>query len=1138
MLSVRDPRMWTIGVTIIALMSTWAGVAGSGHLVAVPVMQPNGPDSIGPPVIEPRAEIAPGPVGLSNNAEQALAVLNHVPQADLTASPLVASGGSSLTAPSSHAQIEYPPRAGATPAEVREANAVSHVVPLYNQTPAPMGVAEYGLRSGASGVVTPFLLNSTSLFADLNANSLVANELFSGNPSYYGLQLNAVTTNVTVFGHDNYSYWAQDVFHYDSYSHEITLVTNLWNFSAGTGALGANLIYAHGPDGAPSGSVYAAAEVICCVSFPYSVQLYLNSTIVGGRNSVNFTANVESPMGTIRQPSWDYVVFNSIAGGGAPIRAASNYTADGFAYNSVGLTNDFEADLIGPSGGDTTDFIGANATLSLQYLNASSSTYEPVPSAFSYGGETGETSYGLSEAWKTGTGGPGGAQTYALISNGGSELKGLWNVSTPEGATPVTIDVTPSNALVFLNQSASNTTVNEAAWAPNVLSGDTYDLSPGTYTVTVSLSGYTPTTSVLVVGASPVTKTVTLSEDASLGVYAPIFVWNNDQFAAISSGGSGTNASPYLIADQQSTLMPTVFGQVNDYGFPVFPGVWLYGTTAWAEFDDPGSFATAVDVSTLPTTNDLAYNFYDVSHVAVVDGGDISGWYADFAGAEVGGYGGYTLNSLVFWNSSDNLVVGNHFESQAGGVFLYGGTGNYLWGNFFNVGPTPNPDGNVIPANAITGIMADESGDHIYNNEVNATIPVVLLPYDDYTGASVTYTESWNAPLQPASKVNYAPSWPTFPLNGTIFGTAKPGGLYQGGNYWWNYGSTSNPIGILPYNDAVPSLCGGPCIYGGGGDYLPLLPIVGYTVTFSEVGLPAGSYWAVTLNGVSNNSTGGDNVFEQIVAGAYTFVVTGPPAYAASPASGTFSVESAQTRTINFVAPAPTVGTVTGVVTPSSASVSVDGAAVVVGSGGVFRTNATAGFASIEAAASGFYSYFNNVSLSGGGSVALAISLDPVVPPALPNGTLDGTVSPATASVTVNGESVSVGSYGSFTVQLAPGDYTIVATDAGYDTGTSVATVTSDHTTSAPPIVLTAVSGSTNTTAAGSSNSGIGSLGWGIIAGLVVVVVILLVVTLILLMRGRPPPDTSASDESDTGATTDGSTTSEETGSENPPEES
>ncbi len=183
--------------------------------------------------------------------------------------------------------------------------------------------------------------------------------------------------------------------------------------------------------------------------------------------------------------------------------------------------------------------------------------------------------------------------------------------------------------------------------------------------------------------------------------------------------------------------------------------------------------------------------------------------------------------------------VMSHFESQAGGVFLYGGTGNYLWGNFFNVGPTPNPDGNVIPPYAITGIMAGESGDHIYNNEVNATIPVVLLPYDDYTGASVTYTELWNATLQPASKVNYAPSWPTFPLNGTIFGTAKAGGVYQGGNYWWNYGSASNPIGILPYNDVVPSLCGGPCIYGGGGDYHPLLPIVGYTVTFSEVGLPA-----------------------------------------------------------------------------------------------------------------------------------------------------------------------------------------------------------------------------------------------------------------------------------------------------------
>jgi thermopsin len=1136
MLPVRDPRMWTIGVAVIVLVTSWAGVAGGVHLLPAPVLGPKGSEAIGSLGIRPTAATAQAPAGLSQNAEQALSVLNNVPQSAIAPSPLAANGVPKLAAPSSGMQIEYPPRAGATPAEVHSADATGRVVPLYNQTPAPMGVAEYGLRSGAGGVVTPFLLNTTSLFADLSANSLVANELFSGDPSYYGLQLNAVTTNVTVLGQDNYSYWAQDVFHYDSYSHTIDLVTNLWNFSAGTGALGSKLIYAHGPYGVAGANVYAAGEVICCVSFPYNVQLYLNSTVLDGRNVVNFTANVESPMGTIRQPSWDYVVFNSIASGGAPVRTPSNYTADGFAYNPLNLTDDFEADLIGPSGGNTNNFIGANATLSLQYLNASTSTYEPVPSAFSYGGETGETSYGLSEAWKTGAGGPGGANTYAVISTGGSELKGLWNMSTPEGATPVTVDVTPSNALVFLNQSASNSTVNEAAWAPAVLDGDTYELSPGTYTLTVSLSGYTPTTGVLVVGASPVTKSITLSADAALGVYAPIYVWNNNQFAAISSGGAGTNVSPYLIIDQQSSLMPAVFGQMNDYGFPVFPGVWLYGTTAWAEFDDPGSFATLVNVSTFPTTNDLPYNFYNVSHVAIIGGSDISGWYADLAGAELGGYGAYTLNSVVFWNSSDNLVAGNHFESQAGGVFLYGGTGNYLWGNYFDVGPVPNPDGSVIPTFAVTGIMADESGDHIYNNEVNATIPVVLLPYDDYTGAPVSYTELWNVALQPSSTVNFAPSWPTFPLNGTIFGTAKPGAVDQGGNYWWNYGSGSNPIGVLPYNDVISSLCGGPCIFGGGGDYHPLLPIVGYTITFSEVGLPAGSYWAVTMNGMSNNTTGTNNVFAQIVTGSYTFVVTGPPAYAASPASGTFSVDSAQTRTINFVAPQPTVGTVTGVVTPSSASVSVDGSAVFVGAGGVFRTNATAGIASIEAGATGFYSYFNNISLAGGGSVALAISLDPVVPPASPNGTLDGTVSPATASVTINGEPVLVGSYGSFAVQLAPGEYTLVAGAAGYATGTAVVTITSGHTTSAPPIVLTGISTSSNSTAASSSNSGIGSLGWGLIAALAVIVVILLAVALVLTRRGRPSPRSVASEESGSEVPTEDSSEAEDPGSGNPPE--
>ena len=78
--------------------------------------------------------------------------------------------------------------------------------------------------------------------------------------------------------------------------------------------------------------------------------------------------------------------------------------------------------------------------------------------------------------------------------------------------------------------------------------------------------------------------------------------------------------------------------------------------------------------------------------------------------------------------------------------------------------------------------------------------------------------------------------------------------------------------------------------------------VTGYSVTFTETGLPAGSRWSVDLNGTGNLSTTSGISFSQIPNGRYNFTVsTTVLYYAIVPVSGTVTVSgSAVAKTVTF----------------------------------------------------------------------------------------------------------------------------------------------------------------------------------------------------------------------------------------------
>jgi len=88
---------------------------------------------------------------------------------------------------------------------------------------------------------------------------------------------------------------------------------------------------------------------------------------------------------------------------------------------------------------------------------------------------------------------------------------------------------------------------------------------------------------------------------------------------------------------------------------------------------------------------------------------------------------------------------------------------------------------------------------------------------------------------------------------------------------------------------------------------LSLTVIPTYTVTFKESGLPAGTSWSVTFNGVTSSSTASSISFTGVLAGTYSWSVTSTISmgsgtrYVAQTSSGTISVPATTSVSISYV---------------------------------------------------------------------------------------------------------------------------------------------------------------------------------------------------------------------------------------------
>lgn len=1132
----RSLRLWTLCLVVVAVL-----LIPSAALAA-----PSSPHASA-------SATAPGHVSVGGPASGTLAAASD---RALTQSRIV----NAIQAAHVPSRYVYYPNFNAE--EQRQGNLIS---PTYLHAPAPIGVADMGIVN-TTGTPVGTVLSTPSFEGSITFNDLNAFYLDSDSPDYVGAQLNTVVANVTLLGNSSNSFWTQNVFVYSQRSNLLQFIDNIWNFSSSAFYMSPDVFNATSPNGtlvAPS--FYYAIGPVINVSMPFTVNVFTNvtTTNVGGLpyDIVYFNYSVYKSGAWVQGGAYDWAIFNSqdLANPLASIPAPL-YQVNGADLTPTGyLPYDAELVFCGPGGGSTTNLYDLNATLNLWYWNSTAGAYANVPSAVAYGTNTGETADGIAE-WYDASGtvhaGPGPTLPYLFWNSSPTASPGYMTVQGP---------VLPSNAFVFVNQSVDYN-FSWSAWAPVPSSGFvSYQMPVGDYTMHVMLADFDPAT-VTALAATPSSWnfTAVLTPDATMGVYTPLYAFDNAQLANIASSGAGSSGNPYVLLNNQMGSLSPEFARFNDFTFPCFSGLLLVHTSDYVnvvnapsfEVDFQGRVLTSALAQGLPATQDLQIQLYGTTHVSVWGAAGVSGWFS------AANLGGFPLAAMMVWNSTNDLIGNNTFSSQGTTLLVFGGGGNTIWGNTFVTSPSladPSVAAALMFGFNPIGLQVYENGDLIYNNAFETLIPVYSPPSTIYTETYsgsffALWTDAWNTTWAPAS------AWMTvdgFNLTGSI-----TGGLFQGGNFWWNLGQYGY---YLPYD-------GGGWI-ANGGDWLPL---GGDVVTFSEVGLADGTPWSVTIAGFTVTAFASSTSF-QLLDGSYGYSVQGMPGFTTTPSSGTLVLLQGPSSVVVTFAPVAAMFAVSlvasGLPSGTSWTASLNGATqsstattiaftepngsytwavspiaglTLAHPGGTVTVNGADTSVAVTFGTPAGASYtvaFVALGLPAGTSWSVTLA-GTTVSSALgeisftePNGTyaytvgsvtgyaqspasgnvtvsgsspfvdvtfhaasvtLTGTVTPATASVTVDGAAVSV-TGGAFSMSVTPGVHEIRATASGfYDYDNNVSVAVGHNMTVS--VAMNAVSSSST------SSSSLSGTNLALLAGLAVLAVIFLLGMVYFWSKARRAP--------------------------------
>jgi hypothetical protein len=599
------------------------------------------------------------------------------------------------------------------------------VDPFYVAQPAPLGLADYGLGAKTYSYNTSHFLgqvtfNTPPNVTDPGAVGVVepggAHDGYVGSVYEFGIQLNTVATKISIPGSNAGFFWTQNVVNWnDTGIHFVDDTFNLTSATQNPFFIAPGTIYSGCNNGTAGVGVilFNYGGVFQCVggtvplspaSYPVTLQLYNNASInAENRSQITYGYRiVEAGIGKTYTGISDTIVFNSPA---APANAPAHrpgFTVDGFEGAPAGLFRDAEIDLVGSIGGDNSVFRAVNGSVRLEYSNATTGGFKNVPSAYNFGGNTGETSTGIADFW---------TPSHTLeINQGPAMLYGLWNAapwaSVRSGDIQLSGSISPSYGLVFVGNTRApldpwaTGARSNSSWLPTTDTGtfNTYLPRLGApwttgYHVQAFAAGYDERNGTDVVGS---TTTYSLRLTAHPGVLnAPLYMFSNAQAASLAKAVTGSSASP-LDFNGLTVNMNATFNHLNDYGYPTFVLFMSQGVTL------PIDINSIYQGTDSPNGNFYTYDFPGAGTPGLFEPGPAQSTSLPLFTSGINIYGGvndrvtnqtlageqYGLQ-VVLWADSDASVewisslllgpgvwVGDSVGTSVGNVWVYsGGTG-------------------------------------------------------------------------------------------------------------------------------------------------------------------------------------------------------------------------------------------------------------------------------------------------------------------------------------------------------------------------------------------------------------------------------------------------------------------------------
>ena len=749
-------------------------------------------------------------------------------------------------------------------------NVLSHVDPYsyYSKEPAPMGIADYGLGENE----VPYTYNSSSFEGSINIYSLNA---YNGSSNEISIQLNLVMEFFNL--NKEYVYWVQNAALLgtgaSNSGHFIQILNNIWNASSSNAVIYNSTLSGNGTIGtSSSGSYYYdyAGSNLPGNDMVANYPLIIEFKVAAQKNEQGLPELVFEYNDGYNWIIYDNVIFNFASN----LNNYNGFVVDGYNYTPYGDFFDAELVVGGAGNGVETTALQSNVTMQLEYWNGHN--YQRIRNAYNFGSNTAETIGNVTAYYY-----PANGASYSKFTTGQGALVQLYNQS----------EIGTVNIITNLN--AGKVNIDNLSYLFNMFEIN-ITLVPGSYNYTI----FNINNIEYAIGNFSIYAGSTLNISVQKNVYNLTFLETGLKYNSLWS----------VLVNNKS-----YYSYTDTITIPVTNGTYTYKISNVSGYK-PNVYSGTVTISGTNAQINIEWTEFEY-YVIFEEYGLILSieWSVVLNNVEE-----YSLNSTITFlepNGSYNFTVSpihNYFTNTSSGKVIVSGknlTVSIYWTmrlyniSFVEIG---------LKNGTRWSITLNNSTEYSNNSTIvysvpNGTYSFSIEPIAGYkaniyggnirvNGSEVNYTINWKL-------VTYAISFVEHGLPSNTLWSIELGKIEKSSSSSMIVFIVANgtyTYKILAVTGYYPENSSGQIMVSGLNLSKSIVwEEVLYQVVFTEKGLTNGTFWSVTLNNVTENTSNISIIFSE-PAGNYSYIINVPSGYHLAVNKGVLLIDSNVTVTASF----------------------------------------------------------------------------------------------------------------------------------------------------------------------------------------------------------------------------------------------